>query len=218
MIVEIWSDVMCPFCYIGKRRFEKALAGLSFGKDIQVEWKSYLLDKHLRTDPDVSYFEHLANSKGMSVEQARDMCQQVTDMAKEEGLNYDFDNAVVANSVSAHRLSHFAKKQGKQNDIEELLFEAYFCHGKNIDDYSELITIAEEVGLDKDNSNDVLVSGQFDEDVNKDLYEAQQVGVRGVPFFVFDRKYAISGAQPIESFDQALSKSYGEWKKEQPKL
>lgn len=216
MKVEIWSDVMCPFCYIGKRKFEKALEQFPQKNNIEIVWKSFQLDPTTVTDPTLNTIDHLAEKKGWSKEQANETIAHVTGIAKQVGLDFHFDKAVVANSFDAHRLSHLAKKQGKQNDLEEKLFSAYFTEGKNTADHNTLIQIGTEIGLDKTEVSELLNSTLYTEEVERDIYEAQQVGVRGVPFFVLDRKYAVSGAQESSTFLQALTKSYEEHAKENP--
>lgn len=208
MQVEIWSDVMCPFYYIGKRRFEKAIDQLSDKNAIEVIWKSYQLAPGLKTDPSVNINRYLAEHKGMSIEHAMQMNDQVSQMASKEGLTFNFDQAIVANSFNAHQLVHFAKSQNKQEQAEEKLFQAYFTEGKNTDDISTLLEIGEEIGLDIVSLRSVLENEKYAEDVRADISEAEQLGVRGVPFFVFDRKYAISGAQESEAFLQTLRNLY----------
>lgn len=210
MKVEIWSDVMCPFCYIGKRRFEQALEQFP-GKDmVVIEWKSFQLDPDIKTIPGKSVNEYLAERKGWTIDYARKVNDRVTGMAREVGLLYDFDKAIVANSFDAHRLSHFAKKHGKQDAMEEHLFKAYFTEGKNTADHETLIQLASEIGLNADEVRTMLAGNDFSDDVNNDIYEAQQVGAQGVPFFVFDNKYAVSGAQPSELFSDVLQKVWEE--------
>ncbi len=217
MEIEIWSDVVCPFCYIGKRKFENALSQFADKEDINVTWKSFQLSPNLVTDLNLSNNEFLAKHKGISIEEAKQMSDYVTERAEEVGLHYYFDKVVLANSFKAHCLSHLAKKHGLQNEIEEKLFQAYFTDGKNIDDNATLIEIGNEIGLESDEIIDVLENGIYGEDVRKDIYEAQQVGVRGVPFFVFDRKYAVSGAQESATFLKTIEKSHSEWRIENPK-
>jgi predicted DsbA family dithiol-disulfide isomerase len=214
MEVEIWSDVMCPFCYIGKRRFEKALKKLPEADQVNVTWKSFQLNPDMKTQPEKNIIEYLAEVKGWSVEQSKEMHANVTGMAKEEGLDYRFDKAVVANSFDAHRLLQMAKAHGKGNEAEELLFKYYFTEGKNIADHTFLAELGAELGLQKSDVEDMLSSNKYSEEVNHDIYESQQLGVRGVPFFVLNRKYGISGAQPTESFVGALEQSLGEWREQ----
>lgn len=210
MKVEIWSDVMCPFCYIGKRKFENALAQFPHKENIEVIWKSFQLDPTTVTDPSLNSVEHLAHKKGWSKQQAQETTAHVTNIAKQVGLDFHFDKAVVANSFDAHRLSHLAKKYGKQNELEEKLFKAYFKEGKNTADHSTLLQIGKELGMDEKEITEVLSNTTFSNEVKQDILEAQQIGVRGVPFFVLDRKYAVSGAQESETFLGALTKAYEE--------
>lgn len=210
MNVEIWSDVMCPFCYIGKRKFEKALEQFPHKNKINIIWKSFQLDSTTVTNPNLNAIDHLAEKKGWSKEQANETIAHITNIAKEVGLDFHFEKAVVANSFDAHRLSHLAKKYGKQNELEEKLFLAYFTEGKNTADHSILLQIAKEIGLDEKEASEVLNNTTYSNEVEQDIYEAQQVGVRGVPFFVIDRKYAVSGAQESDTFLGALTKAYEE--------
>jgi predicted DsbA family dithiol-disulfide isomerase len=217
MKVEIWSDVMCPFCYIGKRRFEDALQQFE-GKDkVEIEWKSFQLNPQMKTDPSVNISQYLADIKGWTLEYAQQMNAHVTEMAAEVGLTYDFDRAVVANSLKAHRFSHYAKSKGLGDAAEEALFKAYFTLGKNTDDTDTLADLGEEIGLDKNEVITVLNSDTYTEDVKHDIAEAEYLGIRGVPFFVMNGKYAVSGAQAVPVFTQTLEKAYGEWNDEQAK-
>ncbi len=209
MKIEIWSDVMCPFCYIGKRKFEKALEQFPNKDSVQVIWKSFQLDPSTISDPNMSTIDHLAEKKGWSKVQANETINHVTNLAKEVGLDFHFEKAVVANSFDAHRLSHLAKKHNKQNELEEKLFAAYFIEGKNTADHATLLQIGMDAGLEKKEIEMVLNGEHYTAEVEHDINEAQQVGVRGVPFFVIDRKYAISGAQEPETFLNAIVQSYG---------
>jgi len=218
MKVEIWSDVMCPFCYIGKRRFETALQQLSFKDDIEVEWKSFQLDPSILYQPGKNINQYLAEHKGISVQRAKEMNDYVTNMAAAEGLQYNFDKAVVANSFDAHRFSHLASKYGKGDAAEEALFKAYFTEGKNIADHETLVQLGTDIGLNGAEVKEVLENKAYANEVHNDIAEAGTLGVRGVPFFVLDRKYAVSGAQAAEAFHQALEQAYNEWKKENNNL
>lgn len=217
MKVEIWSDVMCPFCYIGKRKFEAALAQFPEKENIEIEWKSFQLEPNLKTDTTQNAVVHLSQSKGWSLEYTRQAISNVTAMAKAVGLHYDFDKAVVANSFDAHRLSHFAKTQGKGNELEEQLFNAYFVEGKNIADFNILAELATGSGLDKNETQKILKEGSFSSEVKADIAEAQSLGISGVPFFVFNRKYAVSGAQETNRFLETLQQAYTEFQAEKNK-
>lgn len=218
MKVEIWSDVMCPFCYIGKRHFEKALADFPGRDKIEVEWKSFQLNPDMKTEPGKNINEYLAGHKGWSVEQARQANQYVTKMAGEAGLEYDMDRAVVANSFDAHRLVQLAKRSGLGDAMEERLFRAYFTEGKNIADHATLLELAADTGLEKEQVEKVLAGRAFTEEVEKDIYEAKQINVRGVPYFVFNDRYAVSGAQPSATFAGALQAAWQEWEQQNPPL
>ncbi|WP_026628248.1 DsbA family oxidoreductase [Dyadobacter alkalitolerans] len=216
MKVEIWSDVMCPFCYIGKRKFEKALEQFPQKDKIQVEWKSFQLNPAMKTEPGKSINDYLAEVKGWSPDYAAQMNDHVSSIAAEVGLEYNMDKAVVANSFDAHRFVQYAKTKGKGDDAEEQLFKAYFTDGKNTADHATLLDLGTQIGLDTEELKSVLDGSKFSDEVRKDIYEAQQVGARGVPFFVLDRKYAVSGAQQPETFLGALEKSFSEWEKTNP--
>lgn len=210
MKVEIWSDIMCPFCYIGKRRFEKALADFPQRDKIEVEWKSFQLNPGLNAPAGQNIHEYLSETKGWSLDYARQVNSQVANMAMEEGLTYDFDKAVVANSFDAHRLIQLAKSQGKGDAMEELLFKAYFTEGKNIADPATLLDLGLTAGLEKEAIKTMLDGNGYADAVENDIYESQQIGVRGVPYFVFNDKYAVYGAQASETFLGALKKSWSD--------
>jgi len=214
MQVEIWSDVMCPFCYIGKRRFEKAQAQFSDKENIEIVWKSYQLSPNMKTDTNKNIHQYLSEHKGISLQDAKQMNNRVTQMAAKEGLTYNFDKAIVANSLNAHCFAHFAKQFNKHDEAEEKLFHAYFTEGKNTDDIQTLIQLGTEIELDPIALKSALESGLYVKAVETDIQEGQQLGVRGVPFFVFDRKYGVSGAQETQVFMQTLEKSFAEWQKE----
>ncbi|MBE9667740.1 DsbA family oxidoreductase [Mucilaginibacter boryungensis] len=208
MKVEIWSDVMCPFCYIGKRRFEEALAQFPNADKVEITWKSFQLNPDQVTDPTISIHQYLADIKGWQLDYAKQLNQQVSDMAQSVGLHYDFDRAVVANSFDAHRLVQLAKKHNLGDAAEEALFKAYFTEGKNIADNNTLIALGTSIGLDADELKQVLNTDAYADAVKHDIEEAQQLGIRGVPFFVMNDKYAVSGAQPTEVFLQTLEKAF----------
>ena len=210
MKIEIWSDVMCPFCYIGKRKFENALAKFENKSSVTIEWKSFQLNPHMKTEPDKNISQYLAEIKGWSLEQAKEMNQNVSEMAKKVGLHYDLNKAVVANSFDAHRIVQLAKTKGKGDAMEERLFKGYFTEGLNIADHQSLVKIGMEIGLDATEISEVLKTTTFADEVNNDVAEAQQLGIRGVPIFVIDRKYGVSGAQESEIFLNALNKAWEE--------
>ncbi len=208
MKIEIWSDVACPFCYIGKRRLEEALSQFEHNNEVEIEWKSYLLNPDQKSNTGQSLYEYLSEAKGWTMEYTMQANQQVTAMAEEVGLHYNMDKAVVANTSEAHRLIQHAKTLGKGDAMEEALFKAYFVDGRNLADHQVLSQIAAECGIDEASATAALNNLEYAETVQRDIYEGVQIGVRGVPFFVFDNKYGISGAQPLEVFTRTLEQTY----------
>jgi predicted DsbA family dithiol-disulfide isomerase len=204
MKIEIWSDIMCPFCYIGKRQLETALAEFPDEK-FEIEWKSFQLDPTIPLQSGQDVFTFLAEHKGISVEQSIAMHKDVTERAKSVGLDYHFEKAIVSNSLPAHRIIHLAKTKNLAGEMEEIFFKAYFTEGRDLNDDLTLLELAESAGLPSDEVLEVLKNDKlFLNDVHTDIIEAKQVGVQGVPFFAFDRKYAVSGAQPVEAFVQTI--------------
>ncbi len=204
MKIEIWSDIMCPFCYIGKRQLETALKQFP-ENEFEIEWKSFQLDPSITPQPGKDVYTYLAERKGMTVEQSKEMHKGVTERAKSVGLDYNFDKAVISNSLEAHRIIQLAKTKNLGDEIEEIFFKAYFTEGRDLNDGPTLIELAEKAGLNKEDVLKVLQSDNlFIKEVESDINEAQEIGVQGVPFFVFDRKYAVSGAQPVEAFVQTI--------------
>ncbi|MCE7054622.1 DsbA family oxidoreductase [Algoriphagus sp. AGSA1] len=216
MKIEIWSDIACPFCYIGKRKIEKALGKFSYKDQVEIEWKSFLLNPDQLTQPNKSSLEYLSEAKGWSLEQTKEIMGNVTNMAAQEGLEYHLDKTVVANTKKAHRILHLAKKAGKGDEMKERLLKAYFTEAVNIDDDGVLLGIALEIGLEESTIQEVLNTDKFSNEVDQDIYESRQIGVRGVPFFVLDRKFGISGAQPDGVFEDTLAKAWKEFTKTNP--
>jgi predicted DsbA family dithiol-disulfide isomerase len=213
MKVEIWSDIVCPFCYIGKRKFEKALEAFTEKDKVEIVWRSFQLDPDMEYVPGQSLHEYRGKRKGVSTEQGKQMNDAMTKMAEEVGLEYNFDKAVINNTLDAHRLLHLAKTNGLQNEMKEELFRAYYTEGKNIGDAETLVQLGADVGLPPVEIRKMLKGSQYKEEVLQDQHIAAQVGARGVPFFVFNDKYAVSGAQPAEVFTQVLNKV---WEEEKP--
>jgi predicted DsbA family dithiol-disulfide isomerase len=216
MKVEIWSDVMCPFCYIGKRKFEAALSKFSDAAGIELEWRSFQLDPTIESGHGKDLYQYLSERKGIPYEQAVQMNAQVSAMAAAEGIVFNPANAVVANSFDAHRLVHLAKKNNLGDVAEERLFKSYFTESQDFGDHAVLTQLGKEIGLEESSVKETLASDAFATEVQAEINEAQALGIRGVPFFVFDRKYAVSGAQASEIFLEVLDKSFAEWRKVNP--
>lgn len=216
MKIEIWSDVMCPFCYIGKRNFETALEQFDNNQHIEVVWKSFLLDPSIPEVAEDSYHDYLVKRKNMSSSQVKGMLDNVSQAAKDVGLEYNFDKAVMVNSQNAHKLIQFAKTKGLGDQMEERLFKAFFTEGKSIADKNTLVQLGSEIGLNEADITSVFSDNTYVNLINKDIQEGQQLGVQGVPFFVLDRKYGVSGAQPPQAFLENLEVAFSEWRKLNP--
>lgn len=210
MKIEIWSDVMCPFCYIGKNNFEQALEKLPFKDQVEVEWKSFQLDPTLEVSKTQDTIQYFREKKGVAEAQATQMLSQVTQMGKGAGIDFNFEKTLITNTFNAHKLLHLAKKHNKSNEMEEALFIAHFIDGKNVGDVDVLVSLAEKLGIDKDEATKAVTSDELDYEVNQDILEARNNGVSGVPFFVLNGKYAVSGAQPVAVFEDALQQTYKE--------
>ena len=208
--VQIWSDVMCPFCYIGKRRIEEALQNFEHKNAVVIEWKSFQLDANFVATPGETIIDHLADKYHKNTDWAKNMIDNMTQNAKTEGLDFHFEKAILANSFHAHRLLQLAKKYHLANELEELLFKAYLTDGKNVNDLNTLNELGLAVGLEAKEVSEVLHSNAYADEVKQDIQEAQAIGVQGVPFFVFDNKYAVSGAQHAETFVKTLEKTWQE--------
>lgn len=210
MKIEIWSDIACPWCFIGKRRFESALEGFAHKDDVEVEWRSFQLDPTLPDHVEESEVDYLSRTKGMPAEAVKQMFAQVGEQAAGEGLNYDFSSIVVANSFTAHRFLHFAKAHGVMAEAEEALMSGHFETGRDIGSIDYLAEVGEGLGLDPSEVRRVLESNEYTRAVEADIAEARSLGANGVPFFVIDRKYGISGAQQPEVFSRALDTAWEE--------
>ncbi|RDW21057.1 disulfide bond formation protein DsbA [Oceanobacillus arenosus] len=215
MKIEVWSDFVCPFCYIGKRRLENAMKQFEHRDDIKVEYKSYQLDPTARHIPGKDFYETFSELKGIPLEQVKVMNNQVGQQAAGEGLTYNFDTMQYANTFDAHRVAKYAAKQGKGKEITERFLHAYFTESRLMSDHETLIELAVEVGLDKEEVAEILQSNDYTKAVENDITVAHQIGVQGVPFFVFNEKYAVSGAQPAEVFSEVLEKVWEEENKVQ---
>ncbi|MDU5950649.1 MAG: DsbA family oxidoreductase, partial [Paenibacillus macerans] len=184
MKIEVWSDFSCPFCYIGKRRLEKALEAFEHREEVQVVYRSFELDPEAPKDAELSIHELLAVKYGLSLLQAKESNQNVAAQAKAEGLDYHFDTAIPTNTFDAHRLSHYAGEKGKAKEMTERLYRAYFTDSLHIGDRDTLVRLAEEAGLDGREAGEVLDQNRYADQVLGDEREARQLGIRGVPFVV----------------------------------
>ncbi len=210
MRVEIWSDVVCPWCYIGKRRFERALASFDHAEDVSVTYRAFELDPSAPAERTGTHAEHLARKYGMSVEQAGQLDQQMTERAAAEGLDFQFDVMRGGNTFDAHRLLHLAGERGAQVEMKERLMRATFTDGLPIADKETLVGLAADVGIPADEARESLDGDAYADAVRDDEDQAARYGITGVPFYVANGKYAVSGAQPAEVFGQLLQRAYSE--------
>lgn len=211
MKVDIWSDIRCPFCYVGKKKFEKALEQFPNSEKIEINWHSFQLDPNLKTQPDTNPYDYFSKAKGIPVAQAKAMHEHAKNAGKEAGIDFNFDDSKVANSFRGHLLIQLAKKMNLSNEMEEALFEAQFITGKNIDDEATLLEVGKSVGLAEEDIKNALQSDEMAHAVAQDGLMARQLGINAVPFFVFNDKYAVSGAQQPEHFLEVLNKSFEEF-------
>lgn len=212
MKVEIWSDIFCPFCYIGKRKFELALKEFDKKEEVEVRYRSFELNPNAPKHYDKNIHEIIASKYGISYEEAKLNNDNIVKQAKNLGLEYNFDTLVVTNSFDAHRMIHFAEKYGKMQAMTEALFKAYFTDSKNVSDFNILVDIASNIGLDKEETIKVLNSNEYKDLIRKDEEMAGHYGISSVPFFIFNDKFSVSGAQPKEVFLMALNKAIEEEK------
>ena len=211
--IDVWSDIACPWCYIGKRNLETGLAATADDADaprVEVTFHSYELSPDTPVDFDGNEVDFLSQHKGMTPEQVKPMLDRVTGVAAEAGLEYRFDLLKHTNTVKAHELLHFAKEQGLQKEMTERLMSAYFTEGRHVGRIDDLVELAAEAGLDRVAARDALESGRYLEAVRADQAQAQAYGIQGVPFFVIDGKYGVSGAQPAEAFAQIARQVWSE--------
>ena len=208
MNVEIWSDIACPWCYVGKRRFEAALAGFEHRDEVTVTWRSFELDPHAPAERPGDRAVHLAEKYGSSVEQAREMHRQMTEVAAGEGLHFDFDIARGGNTFDAHRLLHLAHDHGAQDAVKERLMRAHLGEGELISDHTTLERLTVEAGLPEEEVRDVLATDRYAAAVREDERTARSLGITAVPFFVADRAIGAAGAQPPDVLADLLRRGW----------
>ncbi|KGR82013.1 DsbA family oxidoreductase [Lysinibacillus odysseyi] len=207
MKIEMFSDFVCPFCYIGKKRLEQAIQELGFEKEIEIEYKAYQLSPHASKTETKSFYEGLMEKYESTREEVEKSTSSIKEHAKEVGLTYHFDLMKTGNTENAHRLAKWARTYGKEAAFIETTMDHYFTKGLNVNDQEALIQLAVSVGLPKEEAKAVLESNQFAEELAKDRYDAQQLQVQSVPFFVFENKYGIIGAEPLEVFIRTLKQA-----------
>lgn len=210
MKIEVWSDIGCPWCYIGKHRLDTALSGFAHADEVEVIWRSYQLDPDAPRVSDLNLNQMLSKKHGLPPAQAVEMNDQMRQLGAKEGLTYRFDIARYGNSFDAHRLIHLARQHGLQSAMEDRLFAAHFGEGQALGDPDTLLALAVEAGLPEAEVRDLLAGDAFADQVRADTEEARRLNVRGVPFVVIDEKYALPGAQSVKVISDALQQAWTE--------
>lgn len=213
MKIEIWSDIVCPFCYIGKKRLEKALENFPHRDEVSIIWKSYQLHPQFPKDTaGIPAIDYIKNAKGLTEEETLGMMQQVQSIGKSLDIDFDFEKSLIVNTLNAHRLIHLAQETNQGNALKERLLKAHFSEGLDVNNHAILVQLAVEIGLDITAVEEVLTTDRFTYEVTQDIQEGVNLGLRGVPFFVFNKKFGIAGAQPLEMFEQTLRQAYDDAK------
>jgi len=210
--VEIWSDIACPWCYVGKRRFEAALAGFAHRDEIEVTWRAFELDPSAPRilDASTTLAERLATKYRMPIERAEAMMRSTAETARADGLDLRFDRVRGGNTFDGHRVLHLARARGRADAAKERLMRGYFTDGETIGDPETLVRLATEAGLDADEVRTMLAGDAYRREVRAEQAEARALGISGVPCFVIDRRYGVSGAQPAETLRAALTQAWDE--------
>lgn len=209
MEITIWSDFVCPFCYIGQSHLERALETFDHADEVTISHKTFQLMPGAKYTPGKNFYESFAELKGVSVEEATQMNQQVEQMAEQTGLHFNMEDMKMADTMPAHRVFQYAKNEGKDDEYFQAFYRAYFEEGQLISDFDTIVELSESVGLDGQTVREILEDEEkFKAEASLDIFQAGQVGVQGVPFFVFNNKYAVQGAQPVDVFTQVLDQVY----------
>ena len=210
MRIEIWSDVVCPWCYVGKRRLEQALERFAHRDAVEIVWKAYELDPNGPRERVGSYLERIARKYGISEAQARMSVERIVTAGADAGIDFRFDDLRAGNTFDAHRLLHLAASLGVQNELKERLLFATFTEGHPIGDRETLVKLAGDVGVTESDARRVLEGDEFGRDVREEEAEAMEMGATGVPFFLFNRRFGVSGAQPPETLLHVLERAWSE--------
>lgn len=210
MKITIWSDFVCPFCFIGQANLDNALKTFEHKDEVEIEYKSFQLMPDAEYTPGETYAETFSKMKGVPEERAKGMFEQVMETAEQAGVEINYETAKLTNTLDAHRVFQYAKEQGKGTEFFKALYDAHFTNGEVLNDEDTLARLSESVGLDGDTVREIVNSDQYNQDVNVDISQASSLGIQGVPFFLVNDKYSISGAQPVELFQEALEKIYHE--------
>jgi len=209
MKIEIWSDILCPFCYLGKQQLELAIEKVGFTKEVEITYRSYQLNPEAKYQEGLNMNDYLIKQRGYSESELAKSHNHLIEKGQEVGITYNFDTVKICNSINAHAFLHFAEKHNKASKLYKRLFELYFVEGANIESVEILTTACNDIGLD---INNLIALPHQDadiiQDIEKDQYMAQQIGARGVPYFLFNEKFSLSGAHGVEVFSNVLKTVY----------
>jgi len=206
--IEVWSDIICPFCYLGKRKLNRALSRLGLQNNAEIIWHSYQLDPDFPRNQSISSLQYLMEKKHYSAGQIEGMHQYLTEQGKLYDIDFQFDKALTFNTYDAHRLWQWSKLSGKGNEFKEALFLAYFTTGIDLSDNENLLKIVSGLGLERSEAEKILNSDSYEQDIEMDKYQARQLGIRGVPYFLINNKTEISGAQDDRVFESVLTSAF----------
>ncbi len=212
--IEIWSDVVCPFCYVGKKKLEQAIQQLKAEDKVEVIWHSFQLDPDFPKGESIPSTPYLSERKGYPIEQVKAMSEHLRIQGKSYGIDFNFNQALTFNTMDAHRLIQWAKTVGKSDALKEALMKAYFTDGMDLSKKGNLIAVCKSLGLDSDKAKKIMESDAFEEEVQQDLYQSRQLTIRGVPYFLINESLTISGAQSDEIFESVISSALKEVKAE----
>lgn len=202
--IEIWSDIVCPFCFVGKRKLEQAIKNQNAEDKVEIIWHSFQLDPDFPADKAYPSAQYLSERKGYPIDQVKAMSNQLAENGKGYGIDFQFDKALIFNTFNAHRLIQWSKTENKSDALKEAMTVAYFTDGTNLTKEENLLAVAKSVGLSAEKAKSILASEEYSEEVRMDIYQAQQLSIRGVPYFLINEKTIISGAQADEVFENAI--------------
>lgn len=203
--IEVWSDIVCPFCFVGKKKLEQAITKLAAEDKVEVIWHSFQLDPDFPSDVSMPSAEYLSERKGYPINQIKEMGVQLASQSKEYGIDFKFEKALTFNTLDAHRLLQWSKTLNKSNELKEAFMTTYFTDGVDLSNQENILAVVENIGLPKEKAKEIIESDTFTDEVQNDIYQSRQLGVRGVPYFLFNDKEVISGAQNDSVFENMIS-------------
>jgi predicted DsbA family dithiol-disulfide isomerase len=203
--IEIWSDIVCPFCFVGKKKMEQAITKLNAEDKVEIIWHSFQLDPEFPMNSSIPSYQYLSERKGYPIDQIKSMSAQLAIQGKDYGIDFQFDNSLNFNTIDAHRLLQWAKTLGKANELKEAFMVAHFSNGADLSNKQNILTVVKNTGLDTEKAKQVLDTDAYTQEVEQDIYQSKQLGIRGVPYFLINEKEVISGAQQDGVFESTIN-------------